>query len=362
MNKSWPVARTIVWISLSLAAHAHAQPMPLGVAVSNPRVYEVTITTTFRVPAGATQSSQLRVWHALPTARPWSGLRGTLGASAITYRPENGHVLHLASNESQSVFWEFREGLTAGKTLELVSRFRVRSVDRTFDPKSSSARWSDYGVDYSPNQRAPVPVGDELAAIVDGIKRSRQPAEVARELSQWISQNIKYDATVPHFPGDVATTRRLRKGHCGHQMALFEAMCARAGIPTRLVAGLNLYAPGGVGALHKIRPDFENQHTWAQVYLPGFGWIEIDPGAGANAYSIPAQLIQNSTDFQNYVIWICENGIWKQPEWDYREGTFSSPYGVENRRTFRTVELKQDEMNGEGSTESGSGSAHRGPP
>ena len=228
LKKNCAIALAILWVSLTLAAHTRAQPLPPGVSVSNPRVYDVTITTKFRVPAGGKQLSQLRVWHALPTARPWSGRHGTLGASAITYNPESGHVLHLASNESQSVFWEFLECLNAGKSFELESRFRVRSMDRTFDPKSSSARWSDYGVDYSLNKRAPLPVGAELVAIVDEIKKKHQPADAAHQLSAWISQNIKYDAAVPHVPGDVAATLALRKGHCGHQMALFEAMCCQS--------------------------------------------------------------------------------------------------------------------------------------
>ena len=90
-------------------------------------------------------------------------------------------------------------------------------------------------------------------------------------------------------------------------MALFEAMCAGAGIPTRIVVGLNLNTPDGEGDLHKIRPDYQNQHTWAEIYLPGSGWVEIDPGMGARP-THPAQLIQNNTDFQNYVIWIIEDG------------------------------------------------------
>ena len=112
----------------------------------------------------------------------------------------------------------------------------------------------------------------------------------------------------------------------------------RAGIPTRTIVGLNLNTPGGIGPLHQIRPDFQNQHTWAQIYLPGSGWVEIDPGMGARAYFFPAQVIQNSTDFQNYVIWMCENGTWKIADWEYRGGKWYSRYGIENRRTFRKVE------------------------
>ena len=42
-------------------------------------------------------------------------------------------------------------------------------------------------------------------------------------------------------------------------------------------------------------------------------------------------MIQNSTDFQNYVVWICENGTWRIPAWQYREGKWYSPYGIENQ-------------------------------
>ncbi len=337
MSRTSFVAIMTLSAGLTLSADAPAQRVSPDVKVTNPRAYDVTITTTFVVPEHGTTPTHLGVWHALPNARPWDGQDRTLGASAIAYRPETGHVVHLASNESQSVFWETRERLKPGQKLEFVSRFRVRSADRTFDPSKSTARWSDYHRRVGEN---PPEVGGDLAALVDAIKKDHPPAEAALAFCKWIAGHIEYDASVPYGPRDLAAILAQKKGHCGHQMTLFEAMCARAGIPTRPVLGLNLYAPDGVGSLHKIRPDFENQHTWVQIYLPGSGWVEIDPGAGPKAYTIPAQLIQNSTDFQNYVIWIREDGTWKQPDWEYRDGKWFSPYSIENRRTFRRVETR----------------------
>jgi transglutaminase-like putative cysteine protease len=324
-------------VLLTLSANARAQRLAPDVVVSNPQVYDVTITTKFVVPQNGKTLTGLGVWHALPTTRPWDGLDRTLGASAITYQPESGRVQHLSTNDSQNVFWDLRKGLTPGKTLEFVSHFRVRSVDRTYDLKRSTAKWSDYH--HNLDEVTP-PVDANLDAIVDTIKKSHPPAEAALEFCKWVTEHIKYDASVPYDSRDLPAILEHQKGHCGHQMTTFEAMCLRAGIPTRTVMGLNLNTPGGVGALHKIRPDFQNQHTWAQIYLPGSGWVEIEPGQAERAYSLPAQLIQNSTDMQNYSVWVRENGRWKMTDWEYRNSKWYSPYGIENRRTFWKVEAK----------------------
>jgi transglutaminase-like putative cysteine protease len=330
-------AAATLTVLIIFSANAHGQRLPPEVTVSNPIVYDVTIFTTFTVPSNGKKLTRLAVWHALPTARPWDGLDRTFGASAITFQPETGRVEHLAK-ASQHVLWEYREELAAGRKFEFVSRFRVRSADRTLDPAKATARWADYGINYDRSAWAPRQPTVDLAAIADKIKKENAPAQAALEFCKWITGYIQYDASVPYYPGDLAAIMRHERGHCGHQMALFEAMCSRAGIPTRVVVGLNLNTPDGVGELHKIRPDYQNQHTWAEIYLPGSGWVEIDPGMGQKAYYIPAQLIQNSTDFQNYVIWIIEDGQSKVPDWEYRDGKWCSPYGVENRRTFRRLD------------------------
>jgi transglutaminase-like putative cysteine protease len=298
-------------------------------------VFEVTIKTKFVVPTHRTNLSGLGVWHALPTSRAWDGLDRTLGASAIGFEPTSGRIQHLGRNDSQNVFWQVRDGLKPGGALEFVSRFRVRSVDRTFAYQKSPAQWADFHHNIG---ELPPSYDVGLDRAVDEIKESRAPALAALEFCKWVTGHVSYDAAVSYSTADLPSILKEQKGHCGHQMALFEAMCTRAGIPTRTVVGLNLNTPEGVGDLHAIRPDFQNQHTWAQVYLPGSGWIEIDPGQGERAYFLPAQLIQNSTDFQNYVVWICENGNWKMAEWEYRSGRWNSRFSIENVRTFRPVD------------------------
>jgi transglutaminase-like putative cysteine protease len=322
---------------VAFGADAYGQRLAPEVTVANPTLYEVTIATKFTVPANGKKLTRLAVWHALPNARPWDGLDRTLGASVITFEPNTGRLEHLDKG-SQHVLWEYREELAAGRKFEFVSRFRVRSTDRRFDPTKSIAKWSDYGINYDSRVAMPRQPLTELAVAVGELKEDRTPAQTALEFCKWIGGHIRYDASVPFSADDLAATLASGRGHCGHQMALFESMCSAAKIPTRTVLGLNLRVPSGIGPLHTIRPDFENQHTWAEIYLPGSGWVEIDPGMGENAYFIPSQLIQNNNDFQNYVIWIVEDGISKMPEWEFRQGRWFSPYGVESLRTFRRIE------------------------
>ena len=61
-------------VVLALSVNAQAQRLTPDVAISNPQVYEVTITTKFVVPKNGKEVIRLGVWHALPNARPWDGL------------------------------------------------------------------------------------------------------------------------------------------------------------------------------------------------------------------------------------------------------------------------------------------------
>ena len=346
--------------------NARAQRVPPDVVVSNPQVYEVTITTTFVVPEltrtklSAALGSGTAAADRTPLGRPGPD---QTGASAITYQPDSGRVQHLSNQRvAERTLGTARRTGGRHDAIEFVSRFRVRSADRTFDLgrstakksdnqhkrpqvrsvdrtlklKQSTANWSDYH--HNLDVITP-PVDVNLDSIADEIKKSHPPAEAALEFCKWVTEHIKYDASVPYHPRDLAAILQHKKGHCGHQMTTLEAMCTRAGIPTRTVLGLNLNTPGGVRrAPTRFDRISRTSIPGHKIYIPGSGWVEIDPGQGAKAYFLPAQLIQNSTDFQNYVIWICEDGTWKQPDWEYRDGKWYSPYGIENHRAFRRVE------------------------
>ena len=190
-------------VVLILTTSAHAQRLPPEIVVSNPTVYEVTITTKFVVPKNGQKLAGLGVWHALPNSRPWDGLDRTIGASAISFEPAQGRIQHLATNESQNVYWEMRDGLIPGKSFEFVSRFRVRSADRDYDVKRSTAKWSDYQRNLGESRRCRSKRHSTRSSTRSSVP---SPRRSWLEFCKWVTANIKYDASVPYASNDLAAT------------------------------------------------------------------------------------------------------------------------------------------------------------
>ncbi|NNF45779.1 MAG: transglutaminase family protein [Desulfobulbaceae bacterium] len=69
----------------------------------------------------------------------------------------------------------------------------------------------------------------------------------------------------------VGTTLMTARGACRDTALVFMAACRSWGIPARFVSGC-----------HEGDPDESEGelHAWAEVYLPGFGWLGYDPTHG----------------------------------------------------------------------------------
>ena len=313
-----------------------AKSVPEGSLKKKPIVYQVTMTTTMTIPEGRSGVDQVRAYHALPTFRPWSPPGNSYGAQDLGFTPKSAELIHHSPTQSDHLLWTITGKQEPGAKLTFMSRMLITSVDRKLDAIAVRATWKDYEKPVEDKTAVVDPelakaIHPELARRAVEFKRDHAPAKAVCAMCQWIVDNIKYDASVRHSTPDVDSILLKKCGHCGHQATVLRHLTAAAGIPIRTAWGMNLYAPDGrTSDLQSVRADYTNIHTWAEIYIPGAGWVEVDPNLGSRAFALPSHLIQCNRWFQNYSIWLRDEGIDKQPAWRPVEGGFRSEFGVEH--------------------------------
>lgn len=96
-------------------------------------------------------------------------------------------------------------------------------------------------------------------------------------LNYFREQNFIYTREPPRLDGDVIdeflfTTRR---GYCVHYASSFAVMMRLAGIPARIVSG---YQGGEMNPFSNYMIVRQSDaHAWVELWLPGKGWLRIDP-------------------------------------------------------------------------------------
>ena len=98
-------------------------------------------------------------------------------------------------------------------------------------------------------------------------------------MNQWIHTHIAYerrDEGAAHAPEE---TLRLRRGACRDTAVLLAAALRAQGFAARLVSGF-LWESASDPADRKADSAL---HAWTEVFLPGAGWVGLDPSNGVLA-------------------------------------------------------------------------------
>lgn len=106
--------------------------------------------------------------------------------------------------------------------------------------------------------------------IVSGAK-AKTVYDKAHAIYLWVCENITRDKTMPNRElGDVVTilsSEEKKAGSCIDINSIFVALCNAEGIPARESFGYKIYED----------PTKLGQNCRAEFYLPGYGWVEVDP-------------------------------------------------------------------------------------
>jgi len=100
--------------------------------------------------------------------------------------------------------------------------------------------------------------------------------ELLASMTHAIHQNLTYVAREESGVQDPAKTLRMKSGSCRDFAVLMIEAVRSLGLAARFVTGY-LYVPEG---RRSERIGGGATHAWLQVYVPGAGWIELDPTNG----------------------------------------------------------------------------------
>lgn len=215
------------------------------------------------VPAGEV----IRCWLPMPKTIGDYQLAGKdVVASRKDYILSEGHSAH------NTIYMEKKA--VAGKPTVFKVRTTFQTVTETHD--FSSVKQSVEALDetfqgYLCEQLPHIVFSERVKELSKQIVRPDDtPWEKTVAIFEWISRRLPWVSareysTIPCIPDHVI---EQGGGDCGEKTLLFISLCRYNGIPARWQSGFMLHHT------------HQNLHDWAEVYIPGHGWVAVDASFG----------------------------------------------------------------------------------
>jgi len=159
------------------------------------------------------------------------------------------------------------------KSRKLIFNFRVQRDEvarRDFPAKEAAWDPADYAKFL--HSSALGPTSGKVKDLADEITNGKTTVlSKARAVYDWVVDKMRRDPSVKGCgAGDVCALIDTRGGKCVDIHSVFVALARAAGVPSREVFGIRLG--------EKDQGDITGaQHCWAEFYLPGYGWVPVDP-------------------------------------------------------------------------------------
>ncbi|MGV1099484.1 transglutaminase-like domain-containing protein [Thiovibrio sp. JS02] len=230
-----------------------------GAEVAGRMVMEVDLSAH---PAG----QEARLWIPYPVSSP----EQEISDIRVTGDFAESAVYADRQHQTPILYVRWNKGSSSRKMEFSYTAVRQEVGRRDFPKKESPWSADDYREWLAPTSLAPLdgPVGTLAREITRGKKTVLAKA---RAIYDWTCENMYRDPdTRGCGKGDVCSLLQKPGGKCTDIHSVFVALCRAAGVPAREIFGIRMGKEPVVDVTGW-------QHCWAEFYLPGYGWVPVDP-------------------------------------------------------------------------------------
>ena len=224
--------------------------------------------------------------------RPAPHCRSNILSYSLTVEPE-GHFINWQQDAFANYLARlvFPEPATEFKvTVDLVAEMSVYNpFDFFLEPEGEH-----YPFRYDDATRLELqpylvtePATPALAAFLKTVDvRKRRTIDFLVDINQTLQRNIRYVIRMEPGVQTPEQTLTLASGSCRDSSWLLVNALRHLGLAARFVSGYLIQLKSDVKALDGpsgTDVDFTDLHAWCEVYLPGAGWVGLDPTSGLMA-------------------------------------------------------------------------------
>ncbi len=221
------------------------------------------VSMNFDIQAG-TDAGKVRLWVPYPLSDEYQRIDdvridGNADYYAIYREPKSGAIYLYAQWDGKKDSYKFRLSFNA---FAKERKVRLKEEGEEIPAEVRKYLESNYWI----------PTDGKIAEIAKDIVKGRKGIlEKARAIYDWVVENTYRDPNIRGCGlGIVEQTLASRGGKCADISSVYVALARAAGVPAREVFGLRL----GKKPEQDITGGY---HCWAEFYLPGTGWVPVDP-------------------------------------------------------------------------------------